>query len=159
ATSASARSAAVIQDDHLSPILGFLVADLLGKYDDRAKGLEQSLVSSARSPRMQAGAASTEAARPEHSLLEDPFDDHWLTSQAAPALILNSTWVETGYRIAFAPFRLRGIGGNTLYSFSDFDNGSVSLATAAVVSARFPAVVPAFMINGDDRRWNLVDGG
>jgi hypothetical protein len=158
-TSASAKSAAIIQDDHLSPILGFFVPDMLGKYDDRAKGLEQSLVNSVRSPRTESGAASNQAARPARSLLDDTFDDHWSTNRAAPALVLNSTWVETGYRVAFAPFRLRGVGSNTLYSFSDFDNGKVSLATAAVVSARFPAIVPAFMINGKDRRWNLVDGG
>src|SRR2546425_3021304 len=33
--------ASVVQHDHLSPLLGFIVADLLGKFDDRAKGLEQ----------------------------------------------------------------------------------------------------------------------
>ncbi|MCB1511178.1 MAG: hypothetical protein KDJ36_09750, partial [Hyphomicrobiaceae bacterium] len=33
----------VIQADHLSPLAGLLVADVLGTYDDRARGLEWSL--------------------------------------------------------------------------------------------------------------------
>lgn len=133
--------ASVVQHDHLSPLLGFIVADLLGKFDDRAKGLEQSLVHSTG------------------SLLGGSFEEHWDPKKAAPALVLNATWVETGYRVAFAPFRLRGLGGETLYSFGDLGSDDVTLARAAVVSARFPGIVPAFMMSGDERRWNFVDGG
>ena len=162
------KTRSAIQDDHLSPLLGFTLADLLGVYRDRSRGLERSLVQSTRK-------------------LGLPFQKHWQPDKAAPALVLNATWVENGHRVAFAPFGLEGLGGRTLHSFRDntfgYDrridkqhqtddrqrNGitpqidqklaKITLAEAAVVSARFPAVLPAFTINRDGKRWNFVDGG
>ena len=154
-----------IRDDHLSPLLGLMVADLLGR-SDRASGLERSLVYS--SVRMSRS-----------------FDKHWTSTSPAPALVLNATWVETGYRVAFAPFTLQVPDqvtdkapmpetpeDTTLHSFRDkhFADltdptlGRMTLAGAAVVSARFPAILPAFILRGKDenrrdRYWNFVDGG
>jgi hypothetical protein len=89
---------------------------------------------------------------------------------AAPALVLNSTWVEMGFRVAFAPFRLHDLD-ESLYSFLDpsmpnencpFKNdpqSCVSLMTAAGVSARFPGIMPPFSVKvGRGKRWNFVDG-
>jgi hypothetical protein len=157
----STTSDKAIRDDHLSPLLGLMVADLLGR-SDRASGLERSLVYS--SERMSRS-----------------FDAHWVPTGAAPALVLNATWVETGYRVAFAPFTLQVTDktplsetpeDTTLHSFRDKHFveltdpmlGKMTLAGAAVVSARFPAVLPAFMLRGKDeskrdRYWNFVDGG
>jgi hypothetical protein len=144
----SGKTRRVIEDDHLSPLLGFIVADLLGKFD-RSNGLEQSLVQSSRDSGMPFE-------------LSRPFHQHWTPEMIAPALVLNATWVETGYRVAFAPFKLRG-AGTTLYSFQDddFRDGlqGPSLARAAIASARFPAILPAFIINRGNKRWNFVDGG
>ena len=139
----SAKSAQVIQEDHLSPLLGFVVADLLGTFDDRSGGLERSL------ERANAG-------------LKAPFESHWHPERAAPALVLNATWVETGHRVAFAPFGFGKLAGGTLFSFLDVPHEQVralSLAEAAVVSARFPAILPPFTLARQDRRWNFVDGG
>ena len=99
----SSKSGKAIQADHLSPLLGFIVADMLGIYD-RARGLEQSLVSSATS-------------------LGTLFDGHWRADKAAPALVLNATWAENGHRVAFAPFTfgtaIKDLKGKVLHSFSD----------------------------------------
>jgi hypothetical protein len=136
-----------IRADHLSPLLGFMVADLLGRYD-RADGLEQSLVRSTKG-------------------MDRPFDEHWDLAKAAPALVLNATWVENGYRVAFAPFTLQSRKGTvrppenpedtTLHFFRDrhFNDSKlrkVSLAGAAVVSARFPAILPAFILRPKDEQ-------
>ena len=155
------RSSHVILDDHLSPLLGLLPADLLGLQQDRAVALESSFM---RSVDHYGGAGQ----------LAVPFDKQWKPAKGAPALLLNATWVETGYRVAFAPFALGGMRDGTLYAFGDSHlaaNGleHVSVAGAAIVSARFPGVVPAFSFRkitareGKDKvqvqRWNFVDGG
>jgi hypothetical protein len=142
----SRKTAQVIRSDHLSPLLGFIVADLLNTFDDRAKGLEQSLISSVEQ------ASNSGAARAA-------FDSHWSADKAAPALVLNATSVESGYRVAFAPFNLDGLGGGSLYTFRSFSQQEVSLAGAAVVSARFPAVLPSFTTLYGNKHLNFVDGG
>ena len=155
----TARTAAVILDDHLSPLLGVLPADLLGLQQDRAAALESSLIRSVN----------------DHGKvrsLREPFSRHWTSAPGAPALLLNATWVETGFRVAFAPFALGGMRDGTLYAFGDRELAGpglagISVARAAVVSARFPGVVPAFSVRkttqGSDgatvQRWNFVDGG
>jgi hypothetical protein len=144
----SKKSSKAIQADHLSPLLGFIVADMLGIYD-RARGLEQSLVSSA-------------------SVLGTLFDGHWQADKAAPALVLNATWAENGHRVAFAPFTfgtaIKDLKGKVLHSFSDnyFRDHTLrntTIAGAAVVSARFPAILPAFTIVNGTNHWSFVDGG
>jgi hypothetical protein len=155
------RSSQVILDDHLSPLLGLLPADLLGLQQDRAVALESSFM---RSVDHYGGAGQ----------LRVSFDKQWTPAKAVPALLLNATWVETGYRVAFAPFALGGMRDGTLYAFGDRNlaaNGleHVSLAGAAIVSARFPGVVPAFSFRKvteregkgkvQVQRWNFVDGG
>ena len=155
----TARTAAVILDDHLSPLLGALPADLLGLQQDRAVALESSLIRSVN----------------EHGKvrrLGEPFNNHWKSAPGAPALLLNATWVETGFRVAFAPFALGGMRDGTLYAFGDRELAGpglddISVAGAAVVSARFPGVVPAFSLRKTTlwpagtrvQRWNFVDGG
>ncbi len=84
------------------------------------------------------------------------YADHWCRASEAPALVLNATWTENGYRVAFSPFALHPIGDGTLFSFSEIEKiGSfgdcglkgVSLVEAAVVSARFPAIMPSWTLN------------
>ncbi len=98
---------------------------------------------------------------PAAQALGDAFAAHWPEHGQAPALVLNATWVETGFRTAFAPFPLHDIDAS-LYSF--FDQGmpaeyNRSLMYAAVVSARFPGILPPFSVAmNNSQRWNFVDG-
>src|SRR5262249_29664673 len=89
------KSSALDEDDHLCPLLGMLPADLLGLQRDRSLGLELGFAASVK----QYGGVTA---------MGDPFANHWRPAGAAPALLLNATWVETGYRVAFAPFVLGG---------------------------------------------------
>jgi hypothetical protein len=95
-------------------------------------------------------------------------------NEKQPALILNSTWVERAYRVAFSPFSLKPLGEGTLYSMEELpetferrranntieDMPDPSLLGAAVVSARFPFIMPPWAPYTDRKnRWTFVDGG
>ncbi len=150
----------VMEDDHFSPVVGSIFPEILGASTGRAEALVASfrLSTAARN-----GAAGRE--------LAEPFAQHWTPDAGAPALVLNATWVETGYRVAFAPFHLHDVN-ESLYSFSDASmpdedcpriadqQSCISLMEAAAVSARFPLVLPPFSVQmRDGKRWNFVDGG
>ncbi len=111
------------------------------------------------------------------------FDDRRDPDAPLPNLLLNTTWSETGYRVAFTPFSLAGIGDGTLRSFQDLDadlspenapaGRSETPADAefreemrqALASATFPMVLPAHtrraraQDGASERVWNFVDGG
>ncbi|MDX2290046.1 MAG: hypothetical protein NW217_14660 [Hyphomicrobiaceae bacterium] len=167
ALAAELPAARVVGADHLSPLVGTILADLLGVVSDRARALERSFALSAREHRLGGDAG-----------LDGPFTSHWSAAGAAPALVLNTTWSETGYRVAFAPFRLEAGTDDTLLSFRDVRFAGTRLRTdsvisAAVASARFPGMLPAYTLpplsaatrkdgDGSKRsagRWNFVDGG
>jgi hypothetical protein len=152
--SISAETASVILADHLSPLLGFTVADLLNIVGDRSAGLEESLAGSIKQV-AESRAAGGHSVRAPSPL----FYAHWTPGRAAPALVLNATSVESGYRVALAPFDVDGLGDGSLYPFRGFSQENLSLAAAAVISARFPAILPAYTISQGERRFNLVDGG
>jgi len=153
----------VMQDDHFSPIVGAIFPELFGARLTRPKALIASFEYSASAQDPAAG-----------KQLCAPFSQHWSPQSAAPALVLNSTWVETGFRVAFAPFRLHNLD-EALYSFSDPlmpDEGQTNLMGAASVSARFPLIMPPLSVVLRDqqptgktspgefeaKRWNFVDG-
>jgi hypothetical protein len=160
----------IMEDDHFSPIIGAIFPEIFGAPLRRPDAQRASFEYSTFTQDADAG---TE--------LCDRFLMHWRPTGMAPALVLNSTWVETGFRVAFAPFRLHDID-ESLYSFLDASmpnencsnkgdtQSCVSLMTAAGVSARFPGIMPPFSVavemlkagnpdNKDtDRRWNFVDG-
>ncbi|MEM9725707.1 MAG: hypothetical protein AAF909_09610, partial [Pseudomonadota bacterium] len=82
---------------------------------------------------------------------------------AGPALILNATSSETGRTVAFAPFDLAGLAGDLILShqeaFPTSPHGArLSALDAAIVSARFPGVLPAYSTGGASAQ-TLVDGG
>ena len=148
------RVARLVRDDHLSPLLGYVAADVMGLRTDRAVGLEQSLTYSERKHEDTGRLAAT-------------FASHWSPEKAAPALVLNSTWADTGYTVAFAPFTLGTIRNGALFTFADdhirgpATADDVTVARAAVVSARFPGVVPAYTLPSPvdpTIRRNFVDG-
>lgn len=164
----------IIEDDHFSPLIASIFPELLGFTNSgRAEELTASFVKSVETRDPAAANA-----------LKDPFNNfanRWRKGSKAPALILNATWVETGYRTAFAPFPLHSID-DSLYSFLDKempDDRKLSLIDAAGVSARFPGVVPPYSVKvqvnesgksggqaadqnvtpSEPMRWNFVDGG
>jgi hypothetical protein len=161
----------IMEDDHFSPVVGSIFPEILGASMGRADALIASFQLSTAARNAAAGQA-----------LAGPFAQHWgydpssknWTEPLAPALVLNATWVETGFRVAFAPFLLHDID-ESLYSFSDEgmpdercpttspQDKCFSLIDAAAVSARFPLVLPPFSVKmqneSGSKRWNFVDGG
>jgi hypothetical protein len=128
----------IVVEDHLSPLFGEAIPDLVGLPVDRSRALEKSFVRSAKHHAARIGS---------HERLGARFDEHWSAGSAAPALVLNATSVETGYRVAFSPFSFRGQADRTLFSFSDEDQArdpKLTVIGAAVVSARFPGILPAY---------------
>ncbi len=153
------RVAAALRDDHLSPLLGLTIADLIGFHRDRGQALEIGFQRS--------------ASRAAAHWLGEPFRDHWRPTASRPALVLNATSVDTGHRIAFAPFSLyrpRAARPLTLEDIfapkADIPQSQaeriprLTMIQAAGTSARFPGISPALRIDhGAGSKLNLVDGG
>jgi hypothetical protein len=161
----------IMEDDHFSPVVGSIFPEILGASTGRADALIASFQLSTAARNAVAGQA-----------LASPFAQHWAYDPSsqnwakplAPALVLNATWVETGFRVAFAPFALHDTD-ESLYSFADEgmpdescpakppQDKCFSLIDAAAVSARFPLVLPPFSAEMQNdqgsKRWNFVDGG
>jgi hypothetical protein len=155
ATPLVATVSRIMQDDHLSPLVGAIIPEFLGAAAiGRAEAVAGSFRYSVRQEDRAAGRA-----------LDERFANHWTEKSEAPALLLNSTWAETGFRVAFSPFALHGYD-DSLYSFTDENmpgDQQVNLMDAAVVSARLPGMLPPYSITmkAGDRElpWNFVDGG
>lgn len=154
----------VLGADFLSPTMGALLfPDLLQRFiplplaDDRAIALEHSWE--------QAWAR----AHPDDAAgFTQPFQNLWAQrAHAVPLLILNSTVVETGQRALVYPFAT--VTADPDASFADalavgrYYGTSMPLSTATLLSARFPYISPAGLVDtrraGADRFVRLVDGG
>ena len=138
----SDQVSAIVQADHFSPLVASIFPELFGIHPQRAWAQELA-ASFEHSVNTQHRIAAEVLCQPFEG-----FAEHWSQSGTAPALVLNATWVETGYRTAFAPFPLHAIDGS-LYSFADMhmpDNPRATLIDAAIVSARFPAVLPPYSV-------------
>jgi hypothetical protein len=181
------RLQVITQDDHMSPVLAYLLPDVIRGFagprrpsvcwDEspvawlgRDQILEKSFIYSFNKSRPGAPRANGDVCpkRTDASLLQRPLADTWslYRNGIVPALILNATWVETGYRVAASPFALKQFGGGTLYSFDelkgDFQIGAPdpTLIEAAVISARFPMIMPPAALNlNNEFRLTFVDGG
>jgi len=150
----------IMRADHFSPVVGAIVPEIFGAPLSRSKALVASFDYSTSAQDAEAG-----------KQLCAPFRQSWSPAGDAPALVLNSTWVETGFRVAFAPFDLHATD-ESLYSFSDVgmpNEQQANLMSAASVSARFPLIMPPFSVamqspdkanpkRMDTKRWNFVDG-
>lgn len=161
--------------DFLAPIAGAaLFPDLLQRFlffpvraFDRARAFEASL--DARWQRVHPDCG--ESCRP----FAQAFLGHWRPGGHSPALVLNATDVDLGYRVVMAPFVIGGTVPdeyNALRNFHRTTEGrDVSLATAVGLSARFPWVLPHGSLEVADekvadetgtarrRTMRLVDGG
>jgi len=144
-----------------------------GSLFDRSSALEKGFADEFDAA--QAHPADSPCVSGARSNLRIGYAYHACAASKAPALLLNTTWVERGYRVTFSPFRLWypnakdvTIGDGTLLAFDDLgrpeDPGGISLISAAGVSARFPGIMPSWPVDyhlgkGETRRWNFVDGG
>jgi hypothetical protein len=183
----SRRLRAITQDDHISPVLTYLVPDFLrgfvlsrlhleseserkslcdsgsSAWGSRDRILEKSFIDSFKRTNPSGKAADEDCpSQKERNLLARPFSDGWSQKGDLPALLLNATWVETGYRVAFAPFALQALGGGTLYSFDNLSTrpSDPTLIKAAVISARFPGLMPPWAFGLDKgSHLTFVDGG
>ena len=181
----SKRLRAITEDDHISPLLAYLVPDFVrglmpggilrgsseeggqspckgaaGAWGSRERVLEKSFIDSFR--RTGGGEEDECSSEKGKTLLTRPFSDSWSVKGDLPALILNATWVETGYRVAFAPFALHPFGAGTLFGFHSLSNraSDPALMQAAIISSRFPGIMPPWRLDaGNGSRLTFVDGG
>ncbi|MGO9474483.1 MAG: hypothetical protein ACLPWS_13950 [Rhodomicrobium sp.] len=189
------RLSKITKDDHLSPVLAYILPDIVRdiwelfagapapkepcknevpfEWFGRDKILEKSLIASFGRSKSKDRLFTTvcpDAA--DAGLLIRNFKDAWSPGGKLPALLLNATWVETGYRVAFSPFPLQELGEGTLYSFGDVGTlpgeghmasetwQNPSLIGAAAISAGFPFIMPPWATNRSAKsRWTFVDGG
>lgn len=159
-----ATAQAVLGEDFLAPaIAATLYPDLFQRvlpvpiaHFDRARALE-----SAWERAWQRHTGSRRFAQPFDQLWRDQ-QDYWL-----PALLLNSTWVETGKRLIVSNLRLAPLHARETTEFADvedvhrfYDNRALSLSTAVHLSARFTYVSPAGTLEKDGKvHGRAVDGG
>jgi hypothetical protein len=113
------------------------------------------------------GKALEDAWKRTDSLKTVTLDD-WRVDVAAhqrPAVIFNSTIVETGERMLFATTTIDGTHGAGRVDFGTdarYQNADVQVVTAARMSATFPYVSPPARIQLHgvyDAQYHLVDGG
>lgn len=91
--------------------------------------------------------------------LRQSFYQHWQPQGIAPALVLNTTVVETGDRLVISPFKIQLPNKqNIAIDEPDLD---LKLSTAAVLSARFPYFTPVgwYQRSSDNSKLRLADGG
>ncbi len=151
----------VLSADLLSPLVaGMLSTDFAQRFlpypievFDRARALEDAIVD---------GWAD---AGFEKTLLTRPIVNAWRPDGVAPALVLNTTRVDTGERVVAAPFRMKW-NQSEIRSVGHYGQPGedVSIRTAAALSARFTYVTPAGWVKSDPGRdlghkIRLVDGG
>ncbi len=104
----------------------------------------------------------------ERSFLGNASDPSlgWKTTDSVPALILNTTRVETGQRVLASQIEFGDSGVAGVLSTYDIDPQlDLRLSTAATLSARFPVVSPEGVIappvraDSEPAVFRLVDGG
>ncbi len=150
-----------LRNDLLSPILAFFVfPDLVQRFvpfpvafADRARAIELSIESSAADPE---GAASDRFAR--------RFLELWPQEAAyrVPALLLNTTVVETGQRAIVSNLQIDSTFSDSVDLLDSAKRTQdMPLSTAAHLSARFSYVSPAGTVRKPDGKvWgHIVDGG
>src|SRR6476469_5025134 len=156
-TSLSQTASKLFSSDLLTPLLTMgLFPDLIQRfiffpiYDwDRARGLEVAFEK-----------AWDKLSLPnQDNPLRQSLYQHWQPQAIAPALVLNTTVVETGDRLAISPFQIKLPNQeNIAIDEPDLD---LKLSTAAGLSARFPYFTPVgwYQRSKDKSKLHLADGG
>jgi len=145
----------ILSNDLISPLAaGFLVTDFTQRFLpvpipalDRARALEDSILAAW-------GTGTNE------NPLNRPMSATWSAEGVMPALLLNTTEVETGRRVPMAPFSLAPTKLKTQHHYLQ-SNDDISLVTASVLSARFTYLSPAgfFLDEETGKKARFVDGG
>ncbi len=152
--------------DFLAPIVGAgLFPDFLQRFlpfpvaaFDRSRAFEASLDERWRAVQKK-DCSGTDCAPFARDYLS-----HWKASGVAPALVLNATDVDIGYRTVLAPFIIANAVPaeyTALKNFHQYLDGDVSLGTAVGLTARFPWVMPPATVaqTGNKPKMRLLDGG
>ncbi len=161
------KVAELLRADYLSPVAAsFLFPDLVQRFLpypfealDRARAFEAGLEQ-----------AWDHATGSKNNPLREPFWKHWRPDGQSPMLLLNTTVAETGRQLAISPVRLwtysdqgssrKSQHADSLHEGLGIDaTWDVPLSTAMSLSARFPIVMPAGSIAGNNAYYRLVDGG
>ncbi|GAB4324760.1 MAG: hypothetical protein OHK0047_09350 [Leptolyngbyaceae cyanobacterium] len=153
----SEKVSKIFEQDLLSPLLTLgLFPDLIQRfipfsiYDwDRANGLEVAFEN----------AWDRLSLKGHENPFKLSFYQHWHPQGIAPALVLNTTVVESGKRLVISPFKIvLPTQENIVLDESKLD---LRLSTAAGLSARFPFVTPVgwYKRSSDGSKLRLADGG
>ena len=90
--------------------------------------------------------------------LRQSFYQHWQPQGIAPALVLNTTVVETGDRRVIGPFQIK-LPNQEKIAIDEPDL-DLKLSTAAGLSVRFPYLTPVgWYQRSDSSKLRLADGG
>ncbi|MEQ1577766.1 MAG: hypothetical protein ABL894_08940 [Hyphomicrobium sp.] len=146
----------VVKNDFLSPIVAAaLFPDFAQRFlfmpfpeADRAIALERAFEEAVMLNRRGVG-SKAKGSNETANVLSMPYLSHWDAASSLPALLINTTEVGSGRRRLIAPFRfnnpdilmfpVQGDPGTAKGSKPE----TLSLSTAAVLSARFPWITPA----------------
>ncbi|AVH68316.1 patatin-like phospholipase family protein [Nostoc sp. 'Peltigera membranacea cyanobiont' N6] len=159
----------LLNQDFLSPLLAAgLFPDFFQRFlffpiedVDRARGLEYAFEQGWNSIKWR----DKNDQKKHPNLLNKSYYDHWNPKSVAPALVLNTTVVETGERLLLSPFTFKTADSSTVKfpdlvdintvasskfkECKDKNNSHINfrLSTAAFLSARFPFITPVGWFN------------
>jgi hypothetical protein len=164
-----------VDTDLLAPVVAAtLFPDFLQRFlPFKINGFDRALA-------LEAGLADAWSRAAPDKADENPFKRPFLTQRdpknPGPALILNATDVEHGYRVAVTPFEIVSLGIDNIPSMTkiaefhnairgiapagqrDF-NRDLTLGSAVGLSARFPWILPAATLHMAKHDARIVDGG
>jgi hypothetical protein len=150
---------AFYEQDFLSPTTGKLIFGEIINYFlpknfevfDRAVALEKSWETAWHSIPNCANYSN---------VLAENFDHTLNYSQPQPAIFINTTEVETGKKAVLSNIKIDDSVFKETTDLSTLINKSVNYSTAISLSARFPILSPAGMVQIDDEtKLHYVDGG
>jgi hypothetical protein len=168
------RARSFVQSDLLSPtVASAIFPDLLQRFipirigfADRGKALDGALVR-----------AWSDSQHADANPFQQQFLERWDPTSATPALIINSTEVDSGRRTLIAPFAINSLRAGsqsqqswfyetaemkkalTNYSSVPPVKEDLQLSQAVGISARFPWILPAATVKRGEDTLQLVDGG
>lgn len=165
----------VLSKDHLSPVLGVMVSDLLLTFAgdlfyltfypfrdwiefatgyplrSPALGRRDCVLEASFKDGQSDSCVDVPARTGDHSLAA-----HWSEGQHEHALFLTTTLIQTGEPVSFAPFGVPGVR-----TFQEFgvEPSDVTVMKAALVSARFPVLMSPYEVQQGREIRYFVDGG
>lgn len=138
------------------PVIPILPLSAISEGVDRARGIEYAFEQAWDDGRKKWDKDHKVPYDPQKDKpLKNSFYKHWKPEGTAPALVLNTTVVETGERLVLSPFKidlptLKDI--RTVACKKDKKDLDFPLSTAAILSARFPLVTPVGWFDRCDSR-------